>query len=101
MWVEEYLKIVHGSSEGSQLLNKIDHRFATLINVPILPHLSPRISLVPLFPGLQRFKQGQNFQQWTGNDSKAFMKVCASVLSRARLLSQTGLHHRAGRHRFG
>jgi len=33
------------------------------------------IALAPLFPGLRRFKQGQNFKQWTGNDSKALMKV--------------------------
>ena len=33
------------------------------------------IALAPPFPGLQRFKQGRNFQQWTGNDSKALMKV--------------------------
>ena len=33
---------------------------------------------MPPFPGLRRFKQGRNFQQWTGNDSKALMKVCIS-----------------------
>ena len=33
------------------------------------------IALAPPFPGLRRFKQGRNFQQWTGNDSKALMKV--------------------------
>ena len=35
-----------------------------------------RIVLAPPYPGLQRFKQGQNFNQWTGDDSKALMKVC-------------------------
>lgn len=34
-----------------------------------------RIALAPPFPGLRRFKQGRNFQQWTGDDSKALMKV--------------------------
>jgi len=33
------------------------------------------IALAPPFPGLRRFKQGRNFQQWTGNDSKALKKV--------------------------
>jgi hypothetical protein len=33
--------------------------------------------MVPLFPGLRRLKQGLNLKQWTGNDSKAFMKVSA------------------------
>ena len=47
---------------------------------PSTPDLLPRIALVPLFPGLCRFKQGRNFQQWTGNDSKAFMKVFVTSL---------------------
>jgi hypothetical protein len=34
-----------------------------------------RISAVPAFPGLRRFPEGRNFKQWTGNDSKALMKV--------------------------
>ena len=35
-----------------------------------------RIALAPPFPRLRRFKQGRKFQQWTGDDSKALMKVC-------------------------
>jgi hypothetical protein len=37
-----------------------------------MPH---SISAVPPFPGLRRFPDGRDFQQWTGNDSKALMKV--------------------------
>ena len=37
---------------------------------------SHRIAAAPQFPGLQRFPEGRNFKQWTGNDSKALMKVC-------------------------
>lgn len=37
--------------------------------------LMKRIALAPPYPGLRRFKQGRNFNQWTGNDSKALMKV--------------------------
>jgi hypothetical protein len=33
------------------------------------------ISGVPSFPGLRRFTDGQDFHQWTGDDSKALMKV--------------------------
>jgi hypothetical protein len=40
-----------------------------------------RIALAPPFPGLRRFKQGRNFQQWTGNDSKALMKVCFLLIT--------------------
>jgi hypothetical protein len=35
-----------------------------------------RIAAVPLFPGLRRFPEGRGFKQWTGDDSKALMKVC-------------------------
>jgi hypothetical protein len=34
-----------------------------------------RIAAAPLFPGLCRFPQGRGFKQWTGDDSKALMKV--------------------------
>ena len=34
------------------------------------------IAAVPSFPGLRRFPQGRGFKQWTGDDSKALMKVC-------------------------
>lgn len=34
-----------------------------------------RILLAPPFTGLRRFPIGRNFKQWTGNDSKALMKV--------------------------
>lgn len=38
---------------------------------------SIRLSAVPPFPGLRRFPEGRDFQQWTGDDSKALMKVLA------------------------
>jgi hypothetical protein len=41
----------------------------------LIAELSYSISVVPLFPGLRRFPQGRGFKQWTGNDSKALMKV--------------------------
>jgi hypothetical protein len=33
------------------------------------------VSAVPAFPGLRRFPDGRDFSQWTGDDSKALMKV--------------------------
>ena len=36
-----------------------------------------RISAVPPFPGLRRFPDGRDYQQWTGDDSKVLMKVGA------------------------
>lgn len=34
-----------------------------------------RIAAVAPFAGLRRFPQGRHFKQWTGDDSKALMKV--------------------------
>src|ERR1700679_860086 len=34
-----------------------------------------RIAIIALFSGLRRFPQGRGFKQWTGDDSKALMKV--------------------------
>jgi hypothetical protein len=33
------------------------------------------ISTVPAYAGLRRFSEGRDFAQWTGDDSKALMKV--------------------------
>ena len=35
-----------------------------------------RLAATPAFPELRHFKQGHRFKQWTGDDSKALMKVC-------------------------
>ena len=37
--------------------------------------MSTSIAAVPSFPGLRRFPEGRGFKQWTGDDSKALMKV--------------------------
>ncbi|KAA1472182.1 hypothetical protein DENSPDRAFT_778039 [Dentipellis sp. KUC8613] len=58
-WVEEYLHVKHGKAEGDRIMDDIDRRIAA----------------VPAFPGLRRFPEGCNFKQWTGDDSKALMKV--------------------------
>ena len=88
MWVEEYLKIAYSSSKGSQILNEVNQRSVAIFNQPSIISYPPlRIALVPLFPDLRRFKQGQNFQQWTGNNSKAFMKVSAPKLNSTCILN--------------
>ncbi|OCH89900.1 hypothetical protein OBBRIDRAFT_731772 [Obba rivulosa] len=58
-WVEDYLVLTHGKTEAAAIMADIDRR----------------IALVPSFPGLRRFPQGRGFKQWTGDDSKALMKV--------------------------
>lgn len=39
------------------------------------------IAAVPSFPGLRRFPEGRGFKQWTGDDSKALMKVFFFLLN--------------------
>ncbi|KAJ7026458.1 hypothetical protein C8F04DRAFT_1296863 [Mycena alexandri] len=61
-WVGEYLEIVDG--KGGQLVS-------WLISTAAMHG----IAAVPPFRGLHRFPQGRGFKQWTGDDSKALMKV--------------------------
>ncbi|KAF8522595.1 hypothetical protein BU17DRAFT_75141 [Hysterangium stoloniferum] len=58
-WVEEYLVLAHGRTQVNEILDDIDRR----------------IALVAPFSGLRRFPEGRGFKQWTGDDSKALMKV--------------------------
>ncbi|KAK1227851.1 hypothetical protein PQX77_009129 [Marasmius sp. AFHP31] len=59
-WVQEYLKMYSSSkAEAARIMADIDRRIAA----------------APLFPELRRFPEGCGFKQWTGNDSKALMKV--------------------------
>ncbi|KAF7292216.1 C2H2-type domain-containing protein [Mycena indigotica] len=63
-WVGEYLSLTHEKAEAEKILDEIDRRIAA----------------VPAFGGLRRFKQGRRFKQWTGDDSKALMKVYLPAL---------------------
>ncbi|KAI0808970.1 hypothetical protein BC629DRAFT_1480632 [Irpex lacteus] len=58
-WVEVYITSTRSAREAKKVLDDIDRRIASV---------SP-------FPGLRRFPEGRRFKQWTGNDSKALMKV--------------------------
>ncbi|OCH84269.1 hypothetical protein OBBRIDRAFT_815526 [Obba rivulosa] len=58
-WVEEYLVKIHGRPEADRILADIDRR----------------IAVAPPFSNLRRFPEGRGFKQWTGDDSKALMKV--------------------------
>ncbi|KAG1843170.1 hypothetical protein F4604DRAFT_1596946 [Suillus subluteus] len=58
-WVVKYLRITHGTKRGDEIMADIDRRIAAVAS----------------FPGLRRFHEGRDFRQWTGNDSKALMKV--------------------------
>ncbi|KAG1833244.1 hypothetical protein DFJ58DRAFT_719454 [Suillus subalutaceus] len=58
-WIGQYLIIIHGEAGAERIWADIDRRIAA----------------VPAFPGLHHFPQGRKFKQWTGDDSKALMKV--------------------------
>ncbi|KAG2133568.1 uncharacterized protein EDB93DRAFT_1242859 [Suillus bovinus] len=58
-WVGQYLQHVHGTKEAERIQADIDRRIAAVAS----------------FAGLRRFPEGRGFKQWTGDDSKALMKV--------------------------
>ncbi|THV00701.1 hypothetical protein K435DRAFT_818222 [Dendrothele bispora CBS 962.96] len=58
-WVLEYLVITEGKARAQTIMDDIDCRIAAM----------------PVFPGLRQFPHGRQFKQWTGDDSKALMKV--------------------------
>ncbi|EIW77456.1 hypothetical protein CONPUDRAFT_157705 [Coniophora puteana RWD-64-598 SS2] len=58
-WVTKYLKASYPKREYKKILADIDRR----------------IAIAAPFAGLRRFPQGRGFKQWTGDDSKALMKV--------------------------
>jgi hypothetical protein len=63
-------------------MDDIDKRYVSLMINPweVCSYLA-RISVVPPFSRLRHFPQGQGFEQWTGDDSKALMKVSRFPLS--------------------
>ncbi|KAG1720676.1 hypothetical protein EDB19DRAFT_1917810 [Suillus lakei] len=63
-WIEKYLYQTHSKKEAQRIMDDIDRRIAA----------------VPAFAGLRRFPQGRGFKQWTGDDSKALMKVYLSAI---------------------
>ncbi|KIK19793.1 hypothetical protein PISMIDRAFT_13441 [Pisolithus microcarpus 441] len=63
-WVEKYLRITHSKQEAERIMDDIDCRIAAIAS----------------FSGLRRFLQGRGFKQWTGDDSKALMKVYIAAI---------------------
>ncbi|KAF8869899.1 hypothetical protein CPB85DRAFT_1446504 [Mucidula mucida] len=58
-WIQEYLVLTHGKDEAGRIMNDVNRRLA----------------VTPEFPGLRHFPHGCRFKQWTGDDSKALMKI--------------------------
>ncbi|KAH0834698.1 hypothetical protein J3R83DRAFT_10225 [Lanmaoa asiatica] len=63
-WVEKYLVLTHGQKQADVILDEIDRHIASVAS----------------FSGLRRFPQGCHFKQWTGDDSKALMKVYLAAI---------------------
>lgn len=57
------------------VVHYIEHMNTAAAARKILADIDRRIAAAPPFPGQRRFPQGRNFKQWTGDDSKALMKV--------------------------
>ncbi|KAJ7483082.1 hypothetical protein B0H11DRAFT_1205027 [Mycena galericulata] len=64
-WINEYLHLEHGEKRALEIIQDIDRR----------------LSAVPEFPGLRRFPDGRDFSQWTGDDSKALMKIYLAAVA--------------------
>ncbi|KDQ05491.1 hypothetical protein BOTBODRAFT_122748, partial [Botryobasidium botryosum FD-172 SS1] len=63
-WIWNFLKLEHGEAQAERIMDDIDQRIAA----------------APPFLHLRRFPDGRKFQQWTGDDSKALMKVLLPAL---------------------
>ncbi|KAG1849082.1 hypothetical protein C8R48DRAFT_750295 [Suillus tomentosus] len=63
-WVGEYLQVTHGTRRAAEIMDDIDRRTAA----------------VAPFAGLRRFPDGRGFRQWTGDNSKALMKVYLAAI---------------------
>ncbi|KAJ6552100.1 hypothetical protein DFH09DRAFT_1167844, partial [Mycena vulgaris] len=64
-WVNQYLHTKYGEARALEIIADIDHR----------------TSAVASFPGLRRFPDDRDFSQWTGDDSKALMKVYIGAIA--------------------
>jgi hypothetical protein len=75
-WVEDYILLVNTPAQAKKILADIDRRYV-LCRYFYFSFTDFRFSIaaVPSFPALRRFPEGRGFKQWTGDDSKALMKV--------------------------
>ncbi|KAJ8080890.1 hypothetical protein PM082_017725 [Marasmius tenuissimus] len=64
-WINQWLVLEHGETRGNAIIKDIDRRIAA----------------VPDYPGIRRFHDGRDFSQWTGDDSKALMKVYIAAIT--------------------
>ncbi|KAF8431821.1 hypothetical protein L210DRAFT_3614448 [Boletus edulis BED1] len=63
-WIYAYISANYSKKNANRILDDIDRR----------------IAVVAPFTGLRCFPQGRRFKQWTGDDSKALMKVYIAAI---------------------
>lgn len=75
-WVEQYVHLTAETErDAKNIMDDIDRRYVSSLAGFMILSRFDRIAAAPPFPGLRRFPEGRNFKQWTGDDSKALMKV--------------------------
>jgi Plavaka transposase len=76
IWVKDYVYAKnHPKAKADEIMDDIDRRLVIKYTPREETHPLISIAIVPAFSGLRRFAQGRGFKQWTGDDSKALMKV--------------------------
>ncbi|KIK83403.1 hypothetical protein PAXRUDRAFT_14614 [Paxillus rubicundulus Ve08.2h10] len=63
-WVADYLKAMHGAKDAGCIMDDIDRRIAAVAS----------------FTSLWWFLQRRGFKQWTGDNSKALMKIYITAI---------------------
>jgi hypothetical protein len=76
LWVKDYIYAnYHPNAKADEIMDDIDRRLVIKFASRKETHPLNSIAIVPAFSGLRRFAEGRGFKQWTGDDSKALMKV--------------------------
>jgi hypothetical protein len=84
-WICTYLILRYGQAAGEAIIDEIDRRYVSFLLFYNQFHMLTSfcsIAAASPFPGLRRFPEGRDFKQWTGDDSKALMKVILVLLRR-------------------
>lgn len=80
LWVQDYVYANnHPKAKADEIMDDIDRRLVIKYTSRKETHFLISIAIVPAFSGLRRFAEGRGFKQWTGDDSKALMKVSLKV----------------------
>lgn len=80
--MNDYLHIKYGETRALEIIHDIDRRYVMMPNIQFNQPkvILNSISAVPSYAGLRRFSEGRDFAQWTGDDSKALMKVLLNLI---------------------